>query len=211
MQNNSNHQGHPLKNLSFLSLTFMLQKFSRALNSKLNSQVIHKSQETEQLLKDLEAATLISSEIMNSIANDITLQLNLNASELNVYNQIKAILIHNCNPELAIKQIGADENYKGLMLLYFDIFLENKTITQTLLISNILQHICALHKDNNSICMHRTGDTFLEDMRQLQELAGAIHNYVEQQCAEELESSNAIMISSMMLEYKSAFLSSKVA
>jgi len=211
MQNNSNHQGHPLKNLSFLSLTFMLQKFSRALNSKLNSQVIHKSEETEQLLKDLEAATLISSEIMNSIANDITLQLNLNASELNVYNQIKAILIHNCNPELAIKQIGADENYKGLMLLYFDIFLENKTITQTLLIAHIMQHISALHKDNESICMHRTGDRFLEDIDQLKGLGSAIHNYVAQQCSVEIESSNAIMISSMMLEYKSAFLTSQVA
>lgn len=148
---------------------------------------------------------------MSSISNEITLQLNLNPSELNVYNQIKAILIHNCNPELAIKQIGADENYKGLMLLYFDIFLENKTITQTLLIAHIMQHISALHHDNESICMHRTGDRFLDDMRQLKELGSAIHNYVEQQCSVEIESSNAIMISSMMLEYKSAFLTNQVA
>lgn len=211
MQNTSNNQGHLLKNLSFLSLNFMLQKFTRSLYSKLNSQLIHKNEATEKLLKDLEEAHFISSEIMSSISNEITLQLNLNPSELNVYNQIKAILIHNCNPELAIKQIGADENYKGLMLLYFDIFLENKTITQTLLIAHIMQHISALHHDNESICMHRTGDRFLDDMRQLKELGSAIHNYVEQQCSVEIESSNAIMISSMMLEYKSAFLTNQVA
>jgi hypothetical protein len=59
--------------------------------------------------------------------------------------------------------------------------------------------------------MHRTGDRFLEDIDQLKGLGSAIHNYVAQQCSVEIESSNAIMISSMMLEYKSAFLTSQVA
>jgi hypothetical protein len=211
MQGSSNSLHHPLKNLSFLSLNFMVHKFSRALYAKLNSQLIHKNDATEKLLSKLAEVSVVSKNILDSIGNDVTLQLNLNQAELNVYEQIRAILIYNCNPELAIKQIGADENYKGLMLLYFDIFLENKTITQTLLISHILNHISALHQDNTKICVNRTGESYLADIETISNLGNDIRSYVEQQCAEEIESSNAIMISSMMLEYKSAFLAQQAA
>lgn len=189
----------------------MVHKFTRALYSKLNSQLIHKDAETEQLLSKLAEASVVSKNILDSIGNDVTIQLNLTQVELNVYEQIRSILIYNCNPELAIKKIGADENYKGLMLLYFDIFLENKTITQTLLISHMLHHIGALQAGNPEICVNRTGESFLQDMQQISELGNAIRNYVEHQCAAEIDNSNAIMISSMMLEYKSAFLTQQAA
>lgn len=189
----------------------MVHKFSRALYAKLNSQLIHKNEETEKMLANLAEVSHVSKNILDSIGNDVTIQLNLNQVELNVYEQIRAILIYNCNPELAIKQIGADENYKGLMLLYFDIFLENKTITQTLLISHMLHHISALQNDNPEICVNRTGASYLEDVQCISDLGNSIRSYVEQQCAEEIESSNAIMISSMMLEYKSAFLAQQAA
>jgi len=189
----------------------MVHKFSRALYSKLNSQLIHKDAETEQLLSRLAEASIVSKNILDSIGNEVTIQLNLTQVELNVYEQVRSILIYNCNPELSIKKIGADENYKGLMLLYFDIFLENKTITQTLLISHMLHHISALQAGNPEICVNRTGESFLQDMQQISQLGNEIRNYVEQQCASEIDNSNAIMISSMMLEYKSAFLSQQAA